>query len=90
MTQPSLPTEQQVVVDLTGLPDTAADTVRAVVDAMRQQEIARSSLSAQEWKLRFDAYVEEVASRATRYPAGFAVDDSRETIYEGRGEATPI
>jgi hypothetical protein len=28
----------------------------------------------------------EVAARAGRYPPGFMVDDSRETIYEGRGE----
>ncbi len=27
-----------------------------------------------------------VRQRASRYPAGFAVDDSRESIYAGRGE----
>jgi hypothetical protein len=27
-----------------------------------------------------------VAARADRYPAGFVVDDGRESIYEGRGE----
>ena len=33
-----------------------------------------------------DAYLREVAERAGRYPEGFVADDSRETIYEGRGE----
>jgi hypothetical protein len=42
--------------------------------------------SPDDWQGRFDAYLREVAARAGRYPPGFAVDDSRETIYEGRGE----
>jgi hypothetical protein len=42
--------------------------------------------SADDWRRLFDAYTREVAAQAGRYPAGFVVDDSRETIYEGRGE----
>jgi hypothetical protein len=37
-------------------------------------------------KIWFDAYLREVAARAGCYPEGFAVDDSRETIDEVRGE----
>ena len=39
-----------------------------------------------DWKRLFDAYLCEVAARAGRYPRGFVVDDSRDAIYEGRGE----
>jgi len=30
--------------------------------------------------------MQEVATRIGRYPEGFVLDDSRESIYEGRGE----
>jgi hypothetical protein len=42
--------------------------------------------SPDDWRQLFDAYMREVAARAARYPAGFVLNDSRETIYEGRGE----
>jgi hypothetical protein len=53
---------------------------------LRQQELAQSPLSPEEWRREFEAYLQEVASRADRYPDGSVVDDSRESIYEGRGE----
>ena len=34
----------------------------------------------------FDRWMARVQERADRYPPGFIVDDSRESIYEGRGE----
>jgi len=34
----------------------------------------------------FELWMNVVQSRANRYPAGFEVDDSRESIYAGRGE----
>src|ERR1017187_1308936 len=40
-----------------------------------------------EWKKRFDAWMARVQTRASRYPPGFVLDDSRESIYEGCGEA---
>jgi hypothetical protein len=78
----------QPVIDLTGLPEKAVEAIRTIVETMRQQTGAQrpSPLSLDEWQRLFDAYMREVAARAGRYPKGFVVDDSRETIYEGRGE----
>ncbi len=39
-----------------------------------------------EWRKKFDAWMADVQSRAHRYPPGFVLDDSRESIYEGCGE----
>ncbi len=39
-----------------------------------------------EWKQVFDGLLARAKSRADRYPPGFRLNDSRETIYEGRGE----
>ena len=62
------------------------DHAYACLEAMRQQEARpQPAPSPEEWKRRFDDYLHEVAARAGRYPEGFVLDDSRETIYEGRG-----
>jgi hypothetical protein len=76
------------VIDLTGLPPKAVEAVRTLVEALRQQagSTAPTSPSGDDWRRLFDAYLRQVAARASRYPEGFVVDDSRETIYEGRGE----
>jgi hypothetical protein len=84
MTQQS--TAQSTVIDVTGLPEKAVEAVRTIVDAMRQQAATQPPVSPEEWRRRFDDYMNEVAARARRYPEGFVLDDSRETIYEGRGE----
>jgi hypothetical protein len=39
-----------------------------------------------EWKNRFDAWMAEVQARVNRYPPGFVMDDSRESIYQDCGE----
>jgi hypothetical protein len=39
-----------------------------------------------DWKKNFDAWMGDVQTRAHRYPLGFVMDDSRESIYEGCGE----
>jgi hypothetical protein len=80
-------TAQANVIDLTGLPEGAIEAVRTIVEALRQQAAPRTpSPSSEEWQRRFDDYMREVAARAGHYPEGFVVDDSRETIYQGRGE----
>ncbi len=38
------------------------------------------------WTGEFSAWMREVAARAHSYPPDSTVDDSRESIYEGRGE----
>ena len=40
----------------------------------------------EDWKKIFDAWMADVQARRHRYPPGFALDDSRENIYEGCGE----
>jgi hypothetical protein len=39
-----------------------------------------------DWKKNFDAWMADVQARAHRYPPGFVLDDSRESMYEGCGE----
>jgi hypothetical protein len=44
-------------------------------------------LTGETWTREFEAWTKEIEGRAGRYPPGFRVDDSRETIYgerEGR------
>jgi hypothetical protein len=77
---------QAKVIDLTDLPDHDVAVVCTLVETLRQQAAMQPPASYEEWRQRFDGYLHEVATRADRYPAGFVLDDSRETIYEGRGE----
>jgi hypothetical protein len=39
-----------------------------------------------DWKKNFEAWMANVQARAHRYPSGFAMDDSRHSIYKGCGE----
>lgn len=88
MTPTSNTPDQTKVIDLTGLPEKAVEAVRALVEGMRKQAATPSAppASTGEWDKQFDAWMREVTARARRYPEGFVVDDSRESIYEGRGE----
>jgi hypothetical protein len=81
-------TDSGPVIDLTGLPEKAAEAVRTLVEALRQQAGTPppSPPSADDWQRLFDAYLREVAARAGCYPEGFVADASRDAIYEGRGE----
>jgi hypothetical protein len=45
-----------------------------------------SSATPDDWQRNFDAWMKEIEGRAGRYPPGFELDDSRASIYEGRGE----
>ena len=76
------------MIDLTGLPEKAIAAVRTFVESLRQQVVTQqpTPASPDDWQRQFDAYLREVAARAGGYPEGFVLDDSRETIYEGRGE----
>src|ERR1051325_2599847 len=42
-----------------------------------------ASVCFDKWKKQFDAWMADVQTRAHRYPPGFVMDDSRESIYEG-------
>ena len=39
-----------------------------------------------DWRSRFDAMVAEACAAQQHLPAGYAPDDSRDAVYEGRGE----
>ena len=60
-------------------------TVDSLVEPVLEQ-LAESEPSADERRQAFDEWMALVHKRAARYPEGFIVDDSRESIYEGRGE----
>jgi len=45
-----------------------------------------SDVPFDDWKKKFDAWMVDVQGRAHRYPPGFVMDDSRESIYQGCGE----
>jgi hypothetical protein len=76
-------------IDVTGLPDEAIAAVEQLVSYLRRQQGgpngANPRFAVEEWPRAFDAWMAEVQARAGRYPPGFIVDDSRESIYEGRG-----
>ena len=44
-------------------------------------------LSHEEWQAEMEAWKRDALSRADRYPPGFVLDDSRETMYFGPREA---
>jgi hypothetical protein len=44
-------------------------------------------LSGDAWQAELDAWKRDAESRAGRYPSGFDLDDSRETIYREREDA---
>jgi hypothetical protein len=46
-----------------------------------------SPLTGDAWKAELDAWKRDAENRAGRYPAGFVLDDSRETIYREREDA---
>jgi hypothetical protein len=44
-------------------------------------------LTGEAWRAAFDAWRRDAEALAARYPPGFVVDDSRETIYREREDA---
>lgn len=78
-------------IDVTGLSPEAARTVQTLVDLLRakdrigaaEQQTAvtpPSQLGRDVWLARWDEWV------ASHPPSEVVADDSRESIYEGRGE----
>jgi hypothetical protein len=80
-------------IDVTGLPPTVVSDLQRLVNSLRAQTQSVPETSArpepvtpppnetaEEWIARFRAWVESHPKRAIEF------DDSRESIYEGRGE----
>jgi|ERR1043165_16390 hypothetical protein len=63
-------------------PEQAADFKKEVVEEIPASDM----VSFDDWKKKFDAWMDEVEARAHRYPPGFVMNDSRESMYEGCGE----
>jgi hypothetical protein len=82
------PPEHQRSIDVTGLLEEAIRAVESLVALLRGQAASTppAPASPEDWTKEFDAWMHEVAARAGQYPPSFVFDDSRETIYEGRGE----
>jgi hypothetical protein len=58
----------------------------AVGGPVGQQTALLPEAPLDDWKKKFDDWMADVQARAGRYPAGFVMDDSRESIYEGCGK----
>jgi hypothetical protein len=90
MKQPAAEPTTKRSVDVTGLPDEAVRALESLVSLLKKehsQDAAGGSTSSHEkWQELFDGWMREVAGRSSRYPPDFVLDDSRETLYGGRGE----
>jgi hypothetical protein len=77
--------EQTKSIDVTGLPDEAVWALQSLVSALRSHQPPRhgqigSFASYEEWSKALREWVQSHPKRDT------LADDSRETIYAGRGE----
>jgi hypothetical protein len=66
--------------------DGAAVEVRVLGEPASPAAGSRVGGDDDEWRERFEAMLAEGRRWATDLPPGHVVDDSRESIYEGRGE----
>lgn len=83
---PAAQRQKRRTIDVTGLSEEAVRALELLVSKLQGQGSAEPIASSEEWKKQLDAWMQEVATRADRYPKGFVLDDSRDAIYEGRGE----
>ena len=65
---------------------TIEDFVEPVLDRLAEMEPRPPLPTPAEREKALADWMAQVEKRANRYPAGFAVDDSRESIYKGCGE----
>ena len=67
------------------------DFVRPALDRLAEEEPVDPALSTpltgDAWLAEWDAWKRDVESRSGRYPPGFVLDDSRDTIYRDRGDS---
>ena len=67
------------------------DLVKPALDRLAETGSALSEssepLTGDAWQAELDAWKRDAASRAGRYPPGFVLDDSRETMYREREDA---
>jgi hypothetical protein len=79
---------EQQTIDVTGLPEPVVTELKQLVSELKTAippsngpDTDPNQLPYEEWMKRFEKWV-----NSPRPPAPSFVDDSRESIYEGRGE----
>jgi hypothetical protein len=74
----------QTTIDVTGLPEPVVNGLRQLVDSLRAGQGKNGAVpvgeTPEEWVRRFTAWVDSHPKRPIEF------DDSRESIYGGRGE----
>jgi antitoxin (DNA-binding transcriptional repressor) of toxin-antitoxin stability system len=61
------------------------DHGQAVARILPPQVAPATETTDDAWRRQFNDWMDGVDARSERYPKGFTVDDSRESIYHGRG-----
>jgi hypothetical protein len=84
--QPAATNERQEHPEATVDPHDSAFPKASGSNGGEAQPLSPTNVPFAEWKKNFDSWMAEVQARAQRYPSGFVMDDSRESIYEGCGE----
>jgi hypothetical protein len=72
--------------EILNLPELKPFLGKAVEIIVREESAPPPETAFNNWKAKFDAWMAEVEARAHRYPPGFVMNDSRDSIYEGCGE----
>ncbi|MFT3879020.1 MAG: hypothetical protein QM703_05090 [Gemmatales bacterium] len=73
------------IIDVSGLPENDVEDIRRFVEkkresVMQKPPVSPDDLSPDEWVRQFTAWVQ------SQPPCHATIDDSRESIYAGRGE----
>jgi hypothetical protein len=66
------------------------DLVKPALDRLAESEAltpASTPLTGDAWHAELETWTRDAEGRAGRYPAGFVLDDSRDTLYRERGDS---
>jgi plasmid stability protein len=64
----------------------ASEILEQAIATPQNESTQSVNLSVEEWRARFKAFLAEAHEYAKQLPPDFVLDDSRESIYAGRGE----
>lgn len=79
------PTFQRLAERAAALNITVEELVTPALELLAQQDIDTQP-PTDDWQRQFNEWMNHVAGRANRYPPNFQLDDSRESMYEGRAQ----
>ena len=84
-------TFQRLAAKAAALNISVDDLVKPALDQLAETDASAPEptlpLTGDAWHAELDAWKRDAESRASRYPRGFVLDDSRETIYREREDA---